>query len=81
MVGPVCESGDFLGQDRKLPKRKEGDLLAVFAAGAYGAVLGSAYNTRPAAPEVMVDGDRFAVVRARPDYASMLAGESLPDWA
>lgn len=81
VVGPVCESGDFLGQDRKLPTRKEGDLLAVFAAGAYGAVLGSAYNTRPAAPEVMVDGDRFAVVRARPNYASMLAGESLPDWA
>ena len=52
----------------------------MFAAGAYGAVLGSAYNTRPAAPEVMVDGDRFAVVRARPDYAAMLAGESLPDW-
>ena len=81
VVGPVCESGDFLGQDRKLPTLKEGALLSVFAAGAYGAVLGSAYNTRPAAPEIMVDGDRFAIVRSRPDYAAMLAGENLPDWA
>lgn len=80
VVGPVCESGDFLGQDRALPTLKEGTLLAVFACGAYGAVLGSAYNTRPVAPEVLVNGDRFAVVRARPDYDVMLAGESLPDW-
>ena len=80
IVGPVCESGDFLGQDRQLSKLAQGDLLAVFAAGAYGAVLGSSYNTRPSAPEVLVDGDRFAVVRARPDYDTMLAGESLPDW-
>lgn len=80
VVGPVCESGDFLGQDRGLPHLESGALLAVFAAGAYGAVLGSAYNTRPLAPEVLVDGDRFAVVRARPDYSAMLQGESLPDW-
>lgn len=80
VVGPVCESGDFLGQDRSLPVPDEGDLLAVFAAGAYGAVLGSSYNTRPAAPEVLVSGHRFAVVRARPDYEAMLERESLPDW-
>ncbi len=80
VVGPVCESGDFLGQDRKLPVPDEGDLLAIFAAGAYGAVLGSSYNTRPAAPEVLVSGSRFAVVRARPDYEAMLERESLPDW-
>ena len=80
VVGPVCESGDFLGQDRALPKLAEGDLLAVFAAGAYGAVLGSSYNTRPAAPEVLVKGDTFAVVRARPSYEAMLSGEALPDW-
>ena len=80
VVGPVCESGDFLGQDRKLPQLADGDLLAVFAAGAYGAVLGSAYNTRPAAPEVLVNGDPFAVVRSRPSYQAMLDGENLPDW-
>jgi diaminopimelate decarboxylase len=80
VVGPVCESGDFLGQDRSLPVPQDGDLLAVFAAGAYGAVLGSSYNTRPAAPEVLVTGERFEVVRARPDYEAMLSRESLPDW-
>lgn len=80
VVGPVCESGDFLGQDRALPQLAEGDLLAVFAAGAYGAVLGSSYNTRPAAPEVLVKDGQFAVVRARPSYQAMLAGEDLPDW-
>ena len=80
VVGPVCESGDFLGQDRALPALAEGDLLAVFAAGAYGAVLGSTYNTRPQAPEILVDGDRFAVVRTRPSYQTMLDGENLPEW-
>jgi diaminopimelate decarboxylase len=80
VVGPVCESGDFLGQDRSLPVPQDGDLLAVFAAGAYGAVLGSSYNTRPAAPEVLVTGEHFEVVRARPDYEAMLSRESLPDW-
>jgi diaminopimelate decarboxylase len=55
-------------------------LLAVFSAGAYGAVLGSSYNTRPAAPEVLVEGARHDVVRRRPSYADMLAGEKVPDW-
>ena len=80
VVGPVCETGDFLGLDRALPILQPGALLAVFAAGAYGAVLGSAYNTRLAAPEVLVDGDKWAVVRARPDYEALLAGEAIPDW-
>lgn len=80
VVGPVCETGDFLGLDRALPILQPGALLAIFAAGAYGAVLGSAYNTRLAAPEVLVDGDKWAVVRARPDYEALLAGETIPDW-
>ena len=80
VVGPVCESGDYLGLDRSLPQLDSGALLAVFAAGAYGAVLGSAYNTRPAAPEVLVDGNKYAIVRARPSYQQMLEGETLPDW-
>lgn len=80
VVGPVCETGDFLGLDRALPVLQPGALLAIFAAGAYGAVLGSAYNTRLAAPEVLVDGDKWQVVRARPDYEALLAGEAIPDW-
>ena len=80
VVGPVCETGDFLGLDRALPILQPGALLAIFAAGAYGAVLGSAYNTRLAAPEVLVDGIKWAVVRARPDYEALLAGEVIPDW-
>jgi diaminopimelate decarboxylase len=80
IVGPVCESGDFLGLSRPLPDLQTGDLLAVYSVGAYGAVLGSSYNTRPAAPEVLVDGDRFEIVRQRPAYDAMLDGESVPDW-
>ena len=80
VVGPVCESGDFLGLARSLPEMQSGDLLAVFTAGAYGAVLGSNYNTRPAAPEVLVDGERFEIVRKRHNYEDMLRTESLPDW-
>lgn len=80
VVGPVCETGDYLGLDRALPVLQSGALVAIFAAGAYGAVLGSAYNTRLAAPEVLVDGDKWAIVRARPDYQALLAGEQIPDW-
>ena len=80
VVGPVCETGDFLGLDRALPVLEDGDLLAIFAAGAYGSVLGSAYNTRLPAPEVLVDGKKWAVVRLRPDYQALLAGEAIPDW-
>ena len=80
IVGPVCESGDYLGLDRPMTELETGDLLALFTAGAYGSVLGSNYNTRPDAPEVLVDGERFEVVRQRPDYEDMLRTESLPDW-
>ena len=80
VVGPVCETGDYLGLDRDLPVLESGALLAIFAAGAYGAVLGSAYNTRLPAPEVLVYGEKWAIVRARPDYQSLLAGEAIPDW-
>ena len=75
VVGPVCESGDFLGQDRQLGV-EAGDLLAVVSAGAYGSAMSSNYNTRPRAPEVMVDGNRFHVVRRRETVAELLAPES-----
>ena len=76
VVGPVCESGDFLGQDRTLTVQAR-DLLAVCSAGAYGASMSSNYNTRPRAPEVMVDGERFHVVRRRETIEELLLPESL----
>lgn len=76
VVGPVCESGDFLGRDRALGI-EAGDLLAVVSAGAYGAVMSSNYNTRPRVPEVIVDGDRFHVVRRRETVAELLAPETI----
>jgi len=76
-VGPVCESGDFLARDRALPEVEEGELLAVMSAGAYGFVMASNYNARPRAPEVLVDGSRYAIVRRRESYEDLIAGESL----
>ena len=76
VVGPVCESGDFLGRDRELGV-EAGDLLAVVSAGAYGSVMSSNYNTRPRAPEVIVDGNRFHVVRRRETVAELLAPETI----
>ncbi|MBS1246006.1 MAG: lysA, partial [Proteobacteria bacterium] len=76
VVGPVCESGDFLGQDRTLTLQAR-DLLAVCSAGAYGASMSSNYNTRPRAPEVMVDGEHFHVVRRRETIEELLRPESL----
>lgn len=76
IVGPVCETGDFLGKDREL-KIAEGDLLAVCSAGAYGFVMSSNYNTRNRPPEIMVDGDKFYTVRRRETYDDQLALESL----
>ncbi|MEK7758526.1 MAG: diaminopimelate decarboxylase, partial [Pseudomonadota bacterium] len=76
VVGPVCESGDFLGKDRTL-KVQAGDLLAVCSAGAYGSSMSSNYNTRPRAPEVIVDGERFHVVRRRETIVELLLPESL----
>jgi diaminopimelate decarboxylase len=76
VVGPVCESGDFLAKDRDLAQAEEADLLAVMSAGAYGFAMSSNYNTRPRAVEVLVDGDRYAIVRRRETYEDLVAGET-----
>jgi diaminopimelate decarboxylase len=76
IVGPICESGDFLAKDRELPRAEEGDLLAVMSAGAYGFVMASNYNTRPRAAEVLVDGDRYTIVRRRETFEDLVAGET-----
>jgi len=81
VVGPICESGDFLAKDRSLPACQPGDLLAVLSAGAYGFAMASNYNARPRVPEVMVNGDRFAVVRARETYEDLIRGEIIPTWS
>jgi diaminopimelate decarboxylase len=80
VVGPVCESGDFLALDREMAAPMPGDLLAVMTAGAYGAVQAGTYNTRPLIPEVMVNGDRFAVVRPRIEVAELIGRDCIPDW-
>ena len=80
VVGPVCETGDFLGSERSLPEPQKGDLLAIFTCGAYGASLGSSYNTRLSAPEVLVDNEKFEIIRVRPQYDDILALEKVPDW-
>jgi diaminopimelate decarboxylase len=80
IVGPVCESTDTFNRGYTLPPLEEGDLVAFTVAGAYGAVMSSAYNTRPLVPEVLVSGDRYAVIRARPSYEQMLALDTVPDW-
>ena len=80
IVGPVCESGDFLAQNRDLAPLSAGDLIMVRSAGAYGAVMASSYNSRPLAPEVMVDGTRFAVTRPRPTVEEMISTERFPPW-
>lgn len=80
IVGPVCETGDYLARGRSLPAFANGDLLAVMSAGAYGAVMSSTYNTRPLVPEVMVDGDAHAVIRPRVSVDQILAQDRLPPW-
>jgi len=75
VVGPICESGDFLAKDRKLPRFEPGELMAVMSAGAYGHTMSSNYNARPRAPEVMVRGNEFHVVRERETYADLIRGE------
>jgi diaminopimelate decarboxylase len=81
VVGPICESSDFLGKDRDLPPLEPGDLLCVRSAGAYGFAMSSNYNARPRAAEVLVDGARFAVVRARETYEDLVRGETAaPEW-
>ena len=80
VVGPVCESGDTFQKGTELPDMAAGDLIAFRSAGAYGAVMASEYNSRPLVPEVLVSGDQFAVIRARPTYEEMLARDSIPEW-
>jgi len=77
VVGPVCESGDFFARDRELPAVQPGDLLAVMSAGAYGFVMASNYNSRPRAPEVIVDGERFHIVRERESFDDLVRGERI----
>jgi len=80
VVGPVCESGDFLALGRDMVEPAPGELLAVMTAGAYGAVQAGTYNTRPLVPELMVKGDRFAVVRPRVEVAELISRDRMPDW-
>ena len=77
VVGPICESGDYLAKNRPLPTTKRGDLLAVFTAGAYGFSMASNYNNRPRAPEVLVDGDNYKVIRRRETLEDLVALERL----
>ena len=76
VVGPICETGDTFARDRKLPKMKAGDLLAIKNVGAYGATMSSSYNTRPLAPEVLVEGDSISVIRRRPSYDELIGMDS-----
>jgi diaminopimelate decarboxylase len=78
VVGPICESGDFLAVDRSIANVQSGDLLAVMSAGAYGFVMSSNYCSRPRVAEVMVHGDRFNVVKAREGYEDLVRGETVP---
>jgi diaminopimelate decarboxylase len=80
VVGPVCETGDYLALDRKLPPLAPGDLVAFMTAGAYGAVMSSAYNSRLLVPEVLVRGSDYAVVRPRPSFEDLIALDRLPQW-
>ena len=80
IVGPVCETGDTFAKARDLTPLGPGELVAFRSAGAYGAVMSSEYNSRPLIPEVLVSGDHFAVIRARPSFEEMLARDSIPEW-
>ena len=78
VVGPICETGDFLAKDRELPAVQQGDLLAVMSAGAYGFTMSSNYNSRPRAAEVMVDGGQFEIIRERESMEALIRGEKIP---
>jgi len=80
IVGPVCESGDYLAKDRDIAMPREGDLLALGSAGAYGAVQSGTYNSRLLVPEVLVKGDAFHIVRPRQTFEDLIALDSVPDW-
>ncbi len=80
VVGPVCETGDYLALDREMAALEAGDLVCVMSAGAYGAAQSSTYNSRPLVAEAMVDGDRMAVIRPRPSVEELIALDRVPDW-
>lgn len=80
VVGPVCETGDFLAENRELPRLTPDDLIAILSAGAYGAVQSCTYNSRPLIPEVMVKGSEFAVIRPRPTLEELINLDKLPNW-
>jgi diaminopimelate decarboxylase len=80
VVGPVCETGDYLALNRAMAASTPGDLLAVMSAGAYGAAMSSTYNSRLLVPEVLVKGDAWSVVRPRPSYADLIGLDRLPGW-
>jgi diaminopimelate decarboxylase len=80
VVGPVCETGDTFARARPLPPLAEGDLIAFRSAGAYGAVMASEYNSRLLVPEVLVSGDQFAVIRARPTFDDMVRRDTIAPW-
>ena len=80
VVGPICESSDFIARDRSLPVMESGEILAVMSAGAYGFSMASNYNSRNRAAEVMVKGDRFYIIRKRESWEDLIRGESIPDF-
>jgi diaminopimelate decarboxylase len=80
VVGPICESTDKFAAERTMPVMEQGDRIAIMSAGAYGAALSSQYNARPLVAEVLVNGDKFSVVRRRPSFDEMIALETTPDW-
>jgi diaminopimelate decarboxylase len=80
VVGPVCETGDYLALGRTMPEPKSGDLLAIMTAGAYGAVQSGTYNTRPLIPEVLVKDDQYAVVRPRIEVDALIAMDQVAPW-
>jgi diaminopimelate decarboxylase len=77
VVGPICETGDFFARDRELPAMDRGELVWIGAAGAYGSAMASNYNTRPRAPEVLVSGSTYSVIRTRETYEQLVANEKL----
>ena len=80
VVGPVCETGDMFAEDRRLTPMEQDDLVALMTAGAYGATMAGTYNSRPLVGEVLVEGDRFAVIRPRQTLEELLALDRVPDW-
>ena len=77
VVGPICESGDFISRNRLLPALEPGDLIAIMGAGAYGFAMSSNYNSRPRAAEILVRGARFSVIRRRENYSDLTRGEEI----